>query len=259
VSNPEVAYTLDMAVDEVLGLLTGMELSYAPELDRYRSITRQLNRALRANALEQEWGYYSSVISLGNVVEGDQVLSLASTKRVRVIGDDAVRLLDDEGRPQVWAYFLPRDALHKYAGVPGLWCSATKTQITFSRPISVDEDGLEVQVPVMREPVMFRLPENPEDPELPLVTVPAEVRNQEIDFDYPDVVILRAAYYVAQSDPVMQPRAQTLESEYKDLMYQIMERDSNNTDTPYQNPFILPVQGTLEPVNFHRHPLSDRG
>jgi hypothetical protein len=64
---------------------------------------------------------------------------------------------------------------------------------------------------------------------------------------------------VAQSDPVMQPRAQTLESEYKDLMYQIMERDSNNTDTPYQNPFILPVQGTLEPVNFHRHPLSDRG
>ena len=71
-SNPEVQQTLDEAVAEVLGLLTGLDLSYAPELDRYRAITRQLNRALRTNALEQEWSYYSFTLSLGQASEGER-------------------------------------------------------------------------------------------------------------------------------------------------------------------------------------------
>jgi len=36
----EVRLTLDEAVAEVLGLLTGLDLTYEPELDRYRAITR---------------------------------------------------------------------------------------------------------------------------------------------------------------------------------------------------------------------------
>lgn len=52
--NAEVQMTLDEAVAEVLGQLTGLDLEYDPRLDRYRAITRQLNRATRANALEHE-------------------------------------------------------------------------------------------------------------------------------------------------------------------------------------------------------------
>lgn len=88
---------------------------------------------------------------------------------------------------------------------------------------------------------MFRLPDDLGD------EVPAETLSQELDFQYPDVVILRAAFYYAQTDPILQPRVQTLEAQYKDLMYQIIERDDRNTDSPYENEFYVPVQGVLRP------------
>lgn len=103
VMNPELTFTLDDAVGEVLGLLTGLDLSYDPELDRYRAITKQLNRALRSNALEQEWSYYSSVLSLGMVSTGDRELLLPTAQRPRIINDDAVRLVDDQLRCTICA------------------------------------------------------------------------------------------------------------------------------------------------------------
>lgn len=249
--NQEVQLTLDDAVQEVLGLLTGLDLSYAPELDRYRAITRQLNRALRANALENEWSYYASTLLLGTVHENEREVALPTNQRPRIIGDDAIRLVDSEGLAQRWVYFLPRDALHKYEDRKGLWCSVTRQSILFSRPLTLEEDGLEVYVPVMREPRMFRLPEKTK-------TVPSPIRKQLIDFPYPDVIIARAAYFYAQTDPVMQPRAQTLESNYKDLMYQLIERDTSITDTPYENQFILPLENGLVPEGTtHRHPHAE--
>ncbi len=52
--NPELKLTLDEGIQEVLGLLTGLDMTYDPQYDRYRVIGRMLNRALRANALEHE-------------------------------------------------------------------------------------------------------------------------------------------------------------------------------------------------------------
>lgn len=248
--NPELSLTLDDAVGEVLGLLTGLDLSYEPELDRYRAITRQLNRALRSNALEQEWSYYSAILSLGTVSEGDRDMLLPTQQRPRVINDDAVRLVDDQQRVVKWAYFLPRDALHKYERRQGLWCAVTRKNLMFSRPILLEEAGLEVQLPVMREPTMFRLPETGKK-------VPTTVRKQQTDFPYPDLIIARAAFYYAQTDPVMQPRVPTLEEGYKDLMYQLIERDTSNTDTPYQNTFTLPIQSGLHDESGYRPPLAD--
>jgi hypothetical protein len=249
--NPETQLTLDDAVAEVLGLLTGLDLTYEPELDRYRAITRQLNRALRTNALENEWSFYSSLLALGNVTEGEREVALPINSRPRIVNDDAVRFTDADGRVQVWAYFLPRDALHKYEDRIGLWCSATRQSLVFSRPFFKAESGLEVLVPVMREPRMFRLPPTGKD-------VSNTIRKQLIDFPYPDVIVSRAAYYYASTDPVMQPRAQTLEEGYKNLMYQLIERDVAITDTPYQNSFTLPLENGLVPVGtYHRHPHSD--
>ena len=249
--NVEVQTTLDDAVAEVLGQLTGLDLTYVPELDRYRAITRQLNRALRGNALEQEWSFYASTLNIGQAVEGERALLLPSNQRPRIINDDAVRLHDEHGHAVMWAYFLPRDALHKYWDREGLWCSVTRRALEFSRPFFEGENGLEVHVPVMREPRMFRLPETGK-------TVSNTVRKQLIDFPYPDVIIARAAYYYASSDPVMQPRAQTLEEVYKDLMYQLIERDTSNTDTPYQNSFILPLENGLVPSGGrHWHPHAE--
>lgn len=254
--NPELVFTLDEAVAEVLGLLTGLDLRYAPEQDRYAAITRQLNRALRSTALEQEWSYYASTEEVGTAVIDQLDYDMRSTVRPRIINDDAVRLVDTHGHAVRWAYFLPRDALHKYAGRAGLWASVTRNTLSFSRSFTSTEEGLAIHVPVMREPVMFRLPEQPEDPDEPTVTVPAEIREQEIDFPYPDLITLRAAFYYAQTDPVMQPRVQMLEAQYKDLMYQIMERDNRNTDSPYLNEFSVPVQASLHPVatsHWHAH------
>lgn len=250
--NSEVRMTLDDAVGEVLTLLTGLDLSYEPELDRYRAITKALNRALRANALENEWSCYASTLSLGIAVANEQSVSLSPSLRPRIINDDAVRLADAKtGVPVEWAYFLPRDAIHKYANHDVLRCAVTQQEVIFSRPFRDWEEGLDILVPVMREPVMFRLPEAG-------VEVPQDILEQETDFSYPDLTIARAAYFYAQTDPVMQPRVPTLENDYKTLMYQLIERDTSHTDTPYMNEFILPLENGLSPTEGrHQHPHSN--
>lgn len=259
--NPELNQTLDDAVGEVLGMLTGLDLEYEPEQDRYMAITRQLNRALRSVALEQEWSWYASTQSIGTTAEGEQEYMLPSSKRPRIINDDAVRLVNDDGTVVGWAYWLPRDALHKYQSRAGLWVSSTRQSIIFNRAFTEGEADLDIQVPVMREPTMFRPPDQPEDPNDPIVEVPDAVRNQPVDFPYPDLIVLRAAFYVAQSDPIMQPRVQTIEAQYKDLMYQIMERDSRHTESPYQNEWMLPMEGNLVDGPYtgfgHLHPHAD--
>lgn len=253
-TNPEVELTLDDAVAEVLNQLTGLDLEYLPEQDRYRSITRQLNRALRSNALENEWGYYASRQAIGIAMEGQRRIALAGSKRPRIINDDAITLVDDNGLAVRWAYFLPRDALHKYGDKEGLWCTWTRQYIDFSRPFMSSENGLTIEASIMREPEMFRLPDSGDD-------VPNTVRNQPIDFDYPDVIVARAAFYYAQTDPVMQPRVQTLEAIYKDLMYQLIERDTRMSESPYINETLVPVESGLVPQSFdHRHPhANDQG
>jgi len=262
VSNPEIRMTLEEAVVEVLGQLTGMDLQYLPEMDRFRSVTRALNKALRLNALEKEWSYYSGEHNVGTTSAGDTSFIMSSSVRPRMVGDDAARLVswEDDGHEHTvrWAYYLPRDALSKYAYRAGLWCSVVRNELFFSRPLWESEADLEVYIAGMREPKMFRLPEQPTDPELPLVEVPDAVLNQEIDFAYPDVITLRAAFHYAQSDPVMQPRVQTLEAQYKDLMYQVIERDDRNTDSPYMNEFFVPIQaGIHSHVSIHGHPHAD--
>lgn len=265
--NPELQTTLDDAVHEVLGILTGLDLHYIPELDRYRAITQALNRALRANALEKEWSYYSSLEDVGTAYDGLQHLSLRPSVRPRIINDDAVQLHDEHGHAVAWAYFLPRDALHKYSMRRGLWAAYTRQTLSFSRQLTRAEQGLKIMVPVMREPRAFIVPATLEsiesvDPD----AIPGnngmtseEIREQLLDFAYPDVVVARAAYMYAQTDPVMQPRAQTLEAAYKDLMYQVIERDDRNTDSPYLNEFFVPVQNGLysEAPGYHGHPHSD--
>lgn len=266
-NNPDLQTTLDDAVMQVLAILTGLDIHYIPELDRYRAIAHALNRALRANALEHEWSYYSSLEDVGVAQEGLQTLTLRSTVRPRIINDDAVQLQDEHGHTAVWAYWLPRDALHKYAMRGGLWAAHTRNLLSFSRPLHRGEAGLRIMVPVMREPKAFVIPAQLEsidsiDPDaLPESNgmTSEEVREQLLDFWYPDVVVARAAYMYAQTDPVMQPRAQTLEAAYKDLMYQIIERDDRNTDSPYLNEFFVPVQNGLTGDGFthHWHPHSD--
>lgn len=259
-TNQDVRLTLDESVSEVLGILTGQDLSYDPRQDRYVSITRALNRAMRSIALEHEWSYYTALEEIGKVQAGAREVFLRSSIRPRIVSDDSVQFCTDAGTTVVWAYFLPRDALSKYSTRAGLWVSITRSSLAFSRPISEGESKLVIKVPVMREPKMFRLPEQPEDPSAPLVAVPLSIRQQYLDFDYPDVIILRAAYYVSQSDPVMQPRAQTLEAQYKDLMYQLIERDDRNTDSPYQNEWNLGITADLSGRSHprsHGHPHSD--
>jgi hypothetical protein len=249
--NSEVRLTLEDAVAEVLGLLTGLDLSYEPEYDRFRAITRSLNRALRANALENEWSWYASTAVVGSAQDCARTVSLPASLRPRIINDDAVRLVNSDGVTLEWAYFLPRDALHKYSGHDVLRCAITKQELLFSRPFMTWEAGLDIVVPVMREPVMFRLPNTGEE-------VPQHILEQEIDFSYPDLTIARAAYFYAQTDPVMQPRVPTLENDYKTLMYQLIERDTSHTDTPYMNEFILPLENGLRHEDTgHQHPHSN--
>jgi hypothetical protein len=258
-SNPDIAMTLDESVKEVLGMLTGLDLTYEPEQDRYRAVTRQINRALRANALEREWSYYSSLEDIGTARVGEQDVAIRASIRPRIIGDDSVRLCDDNGSPRVWAYFLPRDAIEKYPARRGLWVSTTRQSLHFSRPFQSFEDGLHIQLPVMREPIMFRLPDQPENPDDPLVDVPDDIRNQLLDFEFPDVVLQRAAYFYAQTDPVMQPRAQTLEAEWKNTYYALNERDDRNTDSPFLNEFAVPIQSGINDTSYQdfRHPHAD--
>lgn len=254
----ELQVSLDEAVGEILGNLTGLDLSYSPEYDRYRAITRQLNRALRLNALEKEWSYYASTATVGTTSTGDTDFYLPANLRARILADDCVRLVDSNGLVQRWAYFLPRDAIHKYSDRAGLWAALIRDHVQLSRALTTDESGLDVQLPVMREPYMFRLPPHPEDPEEPLEVVPDEIREQLVDFCYPDVVIQRAAMLYAMTDPVMQPRVQTLEAQYKDLMYQVIERDERSSDSPEMNSFTVPIlSGLSSPYASHRHPHAD--
>jgi hypothetical protein len=257
--NEELQLTLDDCVQEVLGILTGLDLNYDPDQDRYRAITRSLNRAMRSMALEREWSWYSDTVSIGTVVPGENKVWLPNSLRPRIINDDAIRLVHEDGHVLRWAYFLPRDAGHKYQERAGLWATVTRNEITFTRPFQLQEDGLDIQLPVMREPYQFRLPPIPADPEDPLVPVPQEIRDQLLDFQYPDVCVLRAAFYYAQTDPVMQPRVQSLEAQYKDIMYQVIEREDRNTDSPYLNDFFVPVQSDIHGIDYrsHMHPHAD--
>lgn len=249
-ANKEVQMTLKEAVAEVLGSLNGLDLEYNPAMDRFHSCTRALNRGLRAVALEKEWSYYSTTEEIGTVEAGMVEIEINSSLRPRQVNDDAVRLVDDNGITRSWVKFLPRDALGKYIGRRGLWCSITRNTLSFSRPLSVAEVGLHILCPVMREPKMFRLPEGDGD-------VPPRILNQPIDFDYPDLVICRAAMYIADTDPVMQPRVPTLEARYKDIMYALSGRDEESTDAVVMDDFQVPIGGSLTPVIFnHHHPHS---
>ena len=56
----------------------------------------------------------------------------------------------------------------------------------------------------------------------------------------------------------MQPRVQTLEAQYKDLYYQLVERDTSHTDDPYRNDWQLPIEGNItDNHRYHQHPHSD--
>jgi len=244
--NPETQMDLDAAVAEVIGNLTGQDLQLIPEHDRYQSITRAINRSLRSCALEQEWSYYSDVEQVGTAQSGTRELAMRKSVRPRIINDDAARLVHPDTKEVVeWAYFLPRDALSKYYNRDGLWVAHVRNDLFFSRPFHPGENGMEIHIPVMREPKLFRLPIQSSDPEVDLVPVPDEVRTQLLDFDYPDLIIARAAYYYAQTDPVMQPRVQTLEANYKEIMYALVERDTRNTDAPYQNDWNLGIESSI--------------
>lgn len=258
-ANVNVDLTLDEAVAEVLGLLTGLDMTYDDYFDRYRAIARQLNRALRNNALEHEWSYYSDEESVGTAHSGDQEVALRATVRARIIGDDSVRFCDSNGNARYWAYILPRDALSKYINQPGLYASVTRAKIDFNRPFGSALEGLEIRVPVMREPRMFDLPPAPKNTTDAVVPVPQAVKDQLVDFDYPDIIIARAAFQYAQTDPVMQPRVQTLEAAYKDLGYGLVERDDRNTDAPFLNEFFVPISNSPggSSRGGHRHPHSD--
>ena len=268
--NSEVTMTLKEAVLEVLQILTGQTLRYDPDKDRFRAITLALNRALRSNALEANWSYYSTVVRIDLTGKTHhQTFPIVTDFRFRIIGDDAVRFLEHQDSyhdieddtsphtahevPVAWAYFLPRDALHKYRNRGGLWCSVTREVLTLNRPLPHGIDGKIMEIPVMREPKMFRLPSDPMD------EADESVTSQELDFDFPDVVTGRAAWLYAQTDPLMQPRVQTLEEQYKDLMYQLIERDTAFTDTPYQNEILVPVQNDIYGESNHfPWPVSNR-
>jgi hypothetical protein len=256
--NPNLQMTLDTAVVEVTSLLHGMDLTYDPTFDRFRVITRALNRALRANALEHEWSWYNGTASLGPSEVGMGAIAVPNDLRVRQTGDDAARLVNTNDQIVRWAFFLPRDALSKYQARTGLWCSLVRQTLLFSRELVVGEEGLDVQVPVMREPEMFALPDAPKDPNDPVDEVDPAILAQLIDYNYPDVITARAAYMYSLTDPVIQPRSQTLEAAYKDLMYQAIERDDRFTDSPIQNEFFVPVQNGIYPESSYRpHPLAD--
>ena len=257
--NPDVTMTLEEAVNETLGLLTGMDLTYTSQHDRFRVVTRALNRALRANALEREWSYYSDIEEIGIARAGVQDVSLRASVRPRIIGDDSVRLVDNNGTPRVWAYILPRDAIEKYPGRRGLWASVSRQSLHFSRPFNLVEEGLRIQVPVMREPKMFTLPSHPSDDSAPLVPFLPEVLEQPVDFDYPDLIVMKAAFYIAQADPLMQPRVPTLDEQYKNLFYALNERDDRHTDSPFMNEFTVPIQSGIHEISSWDtlHPHSD--
>jgi hypothetical protein len=238
--------TLDRAVNEVLRLLIGMDLRHVPEHDRYQTVTEMLNAALQDVALEHEWSYYSDVEDVGLAHNGDRTIALRAAIRPRIISDDSVRFVTDDGQIAAWAYFVPRDALHKYNSTStGLRVAYTRSTLEFSRPLGLAYEGLHINVPVMREPKLFVLPEQPTDESEPLVEMPEDLLEQLVDFDNPRLIVKRAAYLYAQTNPLWQPRVQTLEAVYKDAMYALVERDKRNTDVPYQNEWMMPISNSI--------------
>lgn len=251
--NQDLNYTLDEAVREVLLNLTGLGVQYDPSSDRYHVLAHTLNRALRAVARENEWSYFFEDSDLGLAVAGERTMELTTRQRLRIEGDDGLRLETRDGAPVEWIPVLPRDALYKYAHRRGLWVSPTRTTLFFSRPFTEGEDGLYVRGPIMREPRMFQLPE-------PGAEIAASIRSQPLDFDNPDLVIAKAMVMYAQTDPIMQPRVPTLEEAYNDIKYPLITRDTNFTDSPYRNEWNLGIQGELggrSGLLSHGHPHAD--
>ena len=87
-ASKEVQLTLSEAVDEVQSTLTGLDVQYNPAFDRFKSVTRFLNRALRAVALEKDWSWYASTEEVGTVVADLQSVDLNPSLRPRIISDD---------------------------------------------------------------------------------------------------------------------------------------------------------------------------
>lgn len=244
-SNPDVAMTIDEGVAEVFSRLTGLELQYDPAYDRWRAVARAINRGLRAVAREREWVRYFDEQVVGTAAEGVQTVRLRASSRPRITGDDAVRLLDENDLVREWAFFLPRSAIEKYRGRRGLWVAHLRDALRFSRPFTAAEDGLKISMPTMREPRMIELPPQPKLPSDVQPAIPQQVLDTEIDFDYPDLVVAKACYFYAQSDPVMQPRVQQLDAEFKDLYYALNEQEDRSTDSPFLNEFTVPIQSDI--------------
>lgn len=260
--NPELAFTLDEAVAEVLGILVGNDDTLIPESNRYYTIVRCLNRALRKVATEAEWSWYASLETVGAARTGVRTVALRASVRPRINIDDRVRLVRAEDEyPMVWASFLPREAIDKVPDRQQLWVAHQKSSLEFSRPFNGREDGLIIQVPVMREPTMFRLPQKYQDAIYPPEqnpAVPDDIREQLVDFQWPDLIVIGAAYFYAQTDPIMQPRVQTLEANYNDLMYSLKDRDTRNTDAPFMNPYFVPIDNDINGGSVASHvPYSE--
>lgn len=246
-----VSISLREAVAEVHNILTGLDLSYDDRYDIFHACVRQLNRSLRTVALEEDWGWYADDLLLGVVSEGDQTFSVPPNVRLRVRQDDAIRLVDPATKKTVrWAYFLPRDSLSKYWAAPELRAAFVRNNVVLSRPLLAREEGLEVWATVMREPRQTTIPDSG-------TKIPDADLSRPLDFENPDMVIAHAAWQMSLSNPLYQPRAQTLEDVYNNFKYALTERDSDHSDSPMQNSFT-PSYGDPFIAMHHPHPHSDR-
>lgn len=242
--------SLTEAVAEVQHILTGLNLSYDDRYDIFHATVRQLNRSLRHVSLEDEWGWYVEEVNAGLSVEDQTTIELDSTYRARILEGDAVRLVNDDGLPVIWAYYLPRDSLSRHTYRPELRVSVTRNEISFNRPLLASEAGYTIMVPAMREPAQTNIPSSGEK----LTTAQL---NRALDTEYPDMVVAHAAWQMSMSNPVYQPRAQTLEDAYNDLKYALIERNTNHSDSPLRNTFV-PSYGDPYLSLPHNHPHSDR-
>lgn len=245
--------TLSETVDEVVNTLYGLSTRFEPDTDSWHGMALTLRRALKVVATERDWIYYHDTVQVGTVEPDCSVIVVPSRYRVRKTGDDAIRLLDSRGRPVVWAYIIPDDALHKYRALSGLWCSVVRQEIRFSRPFYKAEKGLRVIAPVMREPYLW--------PKLVSgQALPQDEMDRDIDFHRADMVVMKAAYLYAQTDPLLQPRVPQLEQDYRAVFYQVQEQDTNVTMGAMVNDFQLPIEGDYRFVSGHGyglHPHSD--
>lgn len=245
-----VQLSLREAVNEVHNILTGLDLEYEDRMDIFHATVRQINRSLRQVALEDEWAWYVEEVDAGTTTEGMTQVELSSSYRPRVQQDDAVRLTNSEGITVEWAYYLPRDSLSKYLYRRELRVAFTKNVILFSRPLQKFESGLSVIVPAMREPKQTKIPDAGQQ-------LSAADLVRAIDAEYPDMIVAHAAWKLSMSNPLYQPRAQTLEEEFNDLKYALTERNSNHSDSPLRNTFT-PSYGDPYLAIPHGHPHSDR-